>query len=158
MVGLLFAICLLAGGLAASWRFSLHPLWVPFSICCLAGFVVSIKRRRQRRAFLQQFWGRACTGIRWRRRYPDSNASQIREFLGIFVDAFAFPKKRRLSFSPDDKVIEIHRRLYPDRFTADCLELETLVLRLRKTYGIDAAGFWREDITLGELFAHTRKV
>jgi hypothetical protein len=31
-----------------------------------------------------------------------------------------------------------------------------LARRLRKRYGIDAASFWREDITLGELFTHTR--
>jgi hypothetical protein len=156
MVGILFALGLIAGCLAASWRFSIEPLWIPFAICVLGGLAISIRQVRQRRAFLQQFWSRACTGIRWKRRFPDSSASQIREFLDIFVAAFAFPQKRRLSFSPDDKVMEIYRGLYPDRFMTDCLELVFLTRRMQERYGIDVATFWKEDITLAELFAHTR--
>jgi hypothetical protein len=156
MVGLFFAVCLLAGGLAASWHFSFNPLWILLAIGLLAGFIASTTRERQQRVFLQRFWSRACTGIRWRRRFPDSSPSQIREFLSIFVDAFTFEQYRRLSFSPDDKVVEIYRGLYPEKFMADCMELETLALGLRKRYGIDVESFWREDITLGELFARTR--
>jgi propanediol dehydratase small subunit len=152
---LFFAVCFLAGGLAPSRRFSTHPLLLPFAIVLLGGFIVSITEGKQRRAFLQRFWNRACMGTRWRRRFPTSSARQIREFLGIFVDAFAFPPKRRLSFSPDDRVVEIYRGLYPDKDMADCLELETLALLLRKRYGINAASFWRSDITLGELFAYS---
>ena len=155
-VGLGFGICLLAGGLAAAWRFSIHPLWVPFTICLLGGFIVSMTDARQRRAFLQPFWDRACTGIRWRRRFPDSGAAQIREFLDLFVDAFAFPQKRRLCFSPDDKVLGVYRGLYPHRLGADMMELEFLTRRMRERYGVDLAAFWREDITLGDLYAHTR--
>ena len=156
IVGLFFGICLLAGGLAVSWRFSIHPLWVPFAICLLGGFIISMTDARRRRAFLQSFWDRACIGIRWKRRFPDSSAAQIREFLDIFVDAFAFPQKRRLSFSPDDKVLGIYRGLYPDRFRADMMELEFLARRMRERYGADLMTFWREDITLGDLFAHKR--
>jgi propanediol dehydratase small subunit len=156
VVGLLCGFCLLAGGFAASWRLSIHPLWIPFAIYVLAAFVFSIPEERRQRLFPQRFWDRACTGIRWRRHIPAATASQICEFLDILVDAFAFPQKRRSCFSHDDKVVEIHRGLYPDRFMADGLELETLVLRLRKRYGIDAASFWSEDITLGELFTQIR--
>jgi hypothetical protein len=35
----------------------------------------------------------------------------------------------------------------------DDMELETFVRFLKKRYGVDALGFWREDITLGELYA-----
>ena len=82
--------------------------------------------------------------------------TEIRSFLALFVDSFAFNQKRRLCFSPDDKVMDVYRALYPDRFMADALELETLELQLREKYGKDAASFWREDITLGEIFAHIR--
>lgn len=153
--GLFFGICLLAGGLAASWRFSVHPLW-PLFVCLLGGFIVSMAQARQRRSFLQPFWDRSCTGIRWKRRFPDSSAAQIREFLDLFVGAFAFPKNRRLCFSPDDKVLGIYRGLYPDKFMADCLELEFLTRRMRERYGVDLAAFWREDITLADVYAHTR--
>ena len=154
--GLICGVCVLVGGFASWWRWSLHPLWLPFGVCIIVLTAFSIAEERRRRAFLQGFWNRACSGIRWKRRFPECPGAQIREFLSIFVDAFAFQQKRRLCFSPDDKVMEIYRGLYPDRHDPDCMELETLVARLRKRYGVDAASFWREDITLGELFTHTR--
>ena len=36
------------------------------------------------------------------------------------------------------------------------MELEFLTRRMRERYGVDLAAFWREDITLGDLYAHTR--
>jgi hypothetical protein len=76
--------------------------------------------------------------------------------LDLFVDAFAFPRKRRLCFSPGDKPLEIYRDLYSDWSVADCLELETLASRLNKKYKIEVEKGWREGITLGELFAQTK--
>jgi hypothetical protein len=156
MVGLVFGLGLLAGSLAAWWRFSIQPLWVLFAISLLAALPISLTRIRQRREFLQSFWDRTCTGIQWKRRFPDSSASQIREFLDIFVAAFAFPKRRRLSFSPDDEVLQIYRGLYPEKFMADMMELEFLVRDMKTSYGVDVSAFCREDITLGELYEHTR--
>ena len=46
--------------------------------------------------------------------------------------------------------------LYPPGTLADNLELETLALKLEKRYGIDFQAFWREDITLGELYEQAR--
>jgi hypothetical protein len=155
-LGLFFAMGILAGGLAVWWRWSFSPQWILLGIAILGGLAISIPEERRRHLFLQRFWRRTCSGIRWRRGFPDATAYQIREFLDLFVAAFAFPKKRRLSFMPDDKVMEIYRGLYPDKLMPDCLELETLASRLRERYGIDANAFWREDITLGELFTHTR--
>ena len=105
---------------------------------------------------MARFWTRACTGIRWRRRFPESPTPDIREFLDIFTDAFGFSSASRCYFSPDDRVLEVYRALYPDRFMADALELETLESRLRQRYGIDMESFWREDITLGEVFSFTK--
>jgi hypothetical protein len=121
-------------------------------------FVLVLPIQLRIRRNMRRYWDRACTGFQWRRRFPDAPKSDIRSFLELFVDAFAFRHSRRLCFSPDDKVMEVYRTLYPDRFMADALELETLASLLRKKYGIDAATFWREDITLGEVFTHTRVV
>ncbi len=96
-------------------------------------------------------------GIRWRRRFPDVPKSELREFLTIFVDAFCFDHKRRTCFSPDDRVMEVYRADYPPGSLADSMELETLGLRLEKRYGIDFTAVWREDITLGELYEHTKR-
>jgi hypothetical protein len=147
IIGLLIGICLSAGVLAAAGYFSMPAQWIPIAICivvCLPGGMVLAFRRLGR---LQPYWDRACTGFQWRRRFPDTPKSDIRRFLELFVDAFAFRQSRRLCFSPDDKVMDVYRTLYPDRFMADALELETLASLLRERYGIDAAAFWREEYT-----------
>ena len=132
--------------------------WIIILCIVAAIFVLTLPIELRIRRNMRRYWDRACTGFQWRRRFPDAPKSDIRSFLELFVDAFAFRQSRRLCFSPDDKVMEIYHTLYPDRFMADALELETLASLLRKKYGIDAATFWREDITLGEVFTHTRVV
>ncbi len=127
-------------------------------LCIMAAiFGVTFPIQLRIRRNMRRYWDRACTGARWRRRFPDTPKSEIRGFLDLFVDAFAFRRNRRLCFSPGDKVMDVYHALYPDKFMADALELETLALRLSERYGIDAASFWREDITLGELFTYTRE-
>jgi hypothetical protein len=129
-------------------------------ILCIAAaifaaiFPVQLRIRRN----MRRYWDRACTGVQWRRRFPDAPKSEIRSFLDLFVEAFAFRQSQRLCFAPDDKVMDVYHTLYPEKFMADALELETLAMRLSERYGIDAGGLWREDITLGELFTHTRVV
>jgi len=64
----------------------------------IATIPFEIRARRR----LRVYWDRRCTGIRWRRRFPAVSKQEIRAFLDSFVDGFAFPRKRRLCFSPDD--------------------------------------------------------
>jgi hypothetical protein len=75
--------------------------------------------------------------------------------LDAFVDGFAFPRKRRLCFSPDDKIIAIYRTLYPSRHTPDSLEMETFAKLLETRYGLDVDHLPQREYTLGELFALT---
>ena len=131
---------------------------VIFLCIVAAAFVIVLPLQLRIRRNMRRYWDRACTGFQWRRRFPNAPKSDIRSFLELFVDAFAFRQSLRLCFSPYYKVMDVYRTLYPDRFMADALELETLASLLRKKYGIDAATFWREDITLGEVFTHTRVV
>ena len=119
-------------------------------------FVVTLPLQLQRRQALRRFWNRGCMGIRWRRRFPGSRKTEIREFLAIFVDAFAYSQTKRTRFSPDDRVLDVYRAEYPPGSLADNMELEMLGLSLEKRYGIDLNTIWREDITLGELYEHTR--
>jgi len=133
----------------------------PYVIMLCVGaviFVLGLPLQLRIHRNMRRYWDRACTGFEWRRRFPDAPKSDIRGFLELFVDAFAFRQSRRLCFAPDDKLLEIYRTLYPHRFMADALELEALDALLRKRYGIYAATFWKEDITLGEVFMHTRVV
>lgn len=46
--------------------------------------------------------------------------------------------------------------MYPPKWSiADCLELEAFAVGLQKTYGVVLEKYWKEDITLGEVFELT---
>jgi hypothetical protein len=104
----------------------------------------------------RHYWRRDCTGRGWKTRFPDSSAREIREFLTVFVEAFAMRKSRRLKFEPSDQVLAIYRTRYPSA-GIDMLELETLVKQVKKRLGVDLAQAWHPEITLGEVFERVRK-
>jgi hypothetical protein len=116
-------------------------------------FLSSIQERKRLRRFLE----RGCAGFRWRRRFPQASKAEIREFLDIFVEAFGFKRSWRLSFAPDDRVMDVYRTLYSAGSLTDNMELESLVGDLQKRFGVDILGSWREDITLADLFTQTRR-
>jgi hypothetical protein len=122
----------------------------------LASIPFEIKARRR----LRVYWDGCCTGIQWRRRFPSASKQEIRAFLDLFVDGFAFPRKRRLCFSPDDKVYEIYRTLYPSLGGADALEMETFAKLLEDKYRLDVEHLPEREYTLGDLFAltHTQQI
>jgi propanediol dehydratase small subunit len=156
VIGVLIGLCFLGLELAAVWLFDLPEIWVPIALFLFTGLAGGLLVQMQVRKSLRPYWNRACMGIRWRRRFPDSPKSEIREFLVLFVDAFAFRRKRRCCFAPDDKVMDVYRALYPPGSWADGLELETMCKMLKKQYGVDYFTSWREDITLGEIYSQTR--
>lgn len=126
-------------------------IWIA-AVVLVFGFVVE-------RVRLRKFWSRACTGRLWKRRFPQASKTEIREFLDLFIDAFAFSQSRRLCFSPDDRVIDVYRTLYPyPKLMADSMELETFALKAGERYGVDLVPTWQEDITLGEIYEQTHKV
>ena len=102
---------------------------------------------------MRDYWQRSCTGRAWVERFPTARSDDIRRFLHLFVDAFAFPRPRALYFAPTDQIMTIYRTLYPLKDMPDALEVETLARRLKTAYGVDLASIWREDITLGDVFA-----
>ncbi|MBP8133361.1 MAG: hypothetical protein KAY13_03745 [Zoogloea sp.] len=65
---------------------------------------------------------RSCQGKGWRIAFPSASKQDIREFLAVFVDAFAFSQKERLKLNPEDQVLQIYRAIYPSRWTPDALE------------------------------------
>ena len=104
-----------------------------------------------------KYWDRGCMGTRWKRRFPDAPKSEIRKFLTAFVDGFAFMNSRRLKFEPDDRVMDIYFTLYPKNWPAgDQMECETFVEIIKSKYGVDLVPVWKNEITLGEIFALTR--
>jgi propanediol dehydratase small subunit len=75
----------------------------------------------------------------------------------LFTAAFAFRDSDKLKFSPNDRVWEIYRDLYPNRWGADALELETLTDELNAKHGIALDEIWSEKLTLGQLFARAQR-
>ena len=75
----------------------------------------------------------------------------------MFVDAFAFDKREKLKLSPDDAILRIYRLRYPHQWMADALEVEILAKEVQRRYGVPLDSVWHEQLTLGELFAHTRR-
>lgn len=71
----------------------------------------------------------------------------------LFTSAFAFRDSEKLKFSPNDRVWEIYRDLYPNRWVADALELEALTEDLNTKHGIVLGEIWSENLTFGEIFA-----
>jgi len=96
---------------------------------------------------------RSCQGAGWRSAFPSASKQQIREFLSLFVSAFAFNESERLKLSPSDRPLQIYRGLYPYRWQPDALEFEALTRDLQNRYALNLAAVWRESLTLGELFA-----
>jgi propanediol dehydratase small subunit len=127
--------------------------WVALVIVVLLLATIPFEIKARRR--LRVYWDRRCTGIQWRRRFPSASKHDIRAFLAAFVDGFAFPRKRRLCFSPDDKIIEVYRTLYPSPHTPDSLEMETFTKVLKDRYALDVERLPQREYTLGELFALT---
>ena len=54
---------------------------------------------------------RSCMGKNWKSTFPSSSKEDIREFLLMFTDAFAFSPSDKLKFEPDDKILDIYREL-----------------------------------------------
>jgi|SRR5579859_3886028 len=133
----------------------MNPAITFFSLVILA-IVLALPILMRVRRKMQRYWGRACTGALWRRRFPGVPKDEIRDFLGAFVRAFAYRECRRLCFSPDDKVMEIYRAQYPEKGLADAMELEFLARDMQEKYKVDLTAFWNDDITLADLFTHAR--
>lgn len=101
----------------------------------------------------KRYQSRKCKGAQWRKAFPQATKYDIRDFLLLFTAAFAFRDSEKLKFSPNDRVWQIYRDLYPNRWVADALELETLTDDLNARYGIALGEIWSEELTLGEVFA-----
>ena len=124
-------------------------------ICILAALGLGGWLFENRR--MRMFWTRACGGGQWRGHFPDASKSEIRGFLRLFGRAFGFRNSRLLCFRPDDRVMDVYRTIYPPQWTlSDSMELESFAKSVCVRYGVDLFRLWRDDITLGEVFALTR--
>lgn len=64
---------------------------------------------------------------------------------------------KKLKFTPDDKILEIYKAVYPSKWMPDALEFETLAKDLRQKYSVELEKIWRDDLTLADLFTECLK-
>ncbi len=133
----------------------IHGLFLCFIIG--VGLLWALIHELTSRKRLQKYWSRSCMGRQWRRSFPDCSKDEIRAFLELFVDAFAFSSSRRLKFAPNDKVIDVYRALYPPGSSCDSMELECFLINLEKTYGEGLLNICTPENTLGDIFEKVRK-
>jgi len=126
----------------------------PTIIFCGVAIGVCFEIARRRR--LAPLLTRKCAGREWLEQFPNASARDVREFLKLFVDAFALPSKSYLSFRPTDQIMAIYRAINPAKWTAvDAMELEIFEQLLRQRYALALDKVWRDDLTLGEVFGGT---
>ena len=99
------------------------------------------------------FRTRSCQGTGWRQAFPTASKQDIREFLSMFIRAFALREGEKLKFNPSDRIYEVYRARYPSKLMPDALELETLAKSVENRYGVRFEEVWSEELTLGELFS-----
>jgi hypothetical protein len=61
---------------------------------------------------IQEYWQQLCMGRAWKRTFSRASKDEIRQFLYMFVDAFAFPKHRALPLAHTDRVLTVLARLF----------------------------------------------
>jgi hypothetical protein len=130
-----------------------------FAIAMFVGIAIAVAFIAPRpHLTLRPYWERHCAGRAWRRTFPSAPRQDIRRFLTLFVDAFGFSDAHMLKFAPTDRVYEIYKAANPAEGWPDALELETLDMRLKATYGMELRAIWSQSLTLGELFARSSKL
>ena len=100
----------------------------------------------------KKYRNRGCMGENWKVEFTNSNKEDIREFLLLFADSFAFSSGDKLKFEPHDKLLEIYKELYPSKWLADAMEFETLADELVNKYQVKLNDLWHNDLTLGQLY------
>ncbi len=133
----------------------------PTVIFVLLGFVAiafGLVGEIARRKSLRPITLRSCAGREWRRHFPAASSADIREFLVRFEGAFGVGRKHALKFRPDDRIMDIYRAVNPPKWTmADQMEVEIFGLSVEDRYGVSLPDIWRDDLTLGDVFAQAKR-
>ncbi|MBA5606189.1 hypothetical protein H3H36_12580 [Duganella sp. FT3S] len=101
------------------------------------------------------FSARSAQWKAWRQRFPHAPREAVADFLAMFCAAFALRSYEKALLSPDDRVLGIHRALYPGEGSADSPQLAALASSLRQRYGLAVGEAWDEEVTLAALFELT---
>jgi propanediol dehydratase small subunit len=123
--------------------FSLLIIVITFWISRFGGYTPEHYRRR------------LCQGRAWKITFPEKSKHEIREFLLILSNAFAFRQSQKLQINPTDNILELYKAIYPtNRFGIDNLELEVFARDLEKKYKINFTAIWSKQLTFGRLYEY----
>jgi len=90
--------------------------------------------------------------VAWQQRCGERLA-EADAVLTMFCDAFSFNSDDRYKFGPDDRITDIYGACYPRwKFwqIGDSMEMESLMLDLKREFGIEADA-WRSEVLLGDI-------
>jgi propanediol dehydratase small subunit len=128
--------------------------FIAILILFVAGIVLAVLWHKRSGGYMPEpYRSRPCQGFAWRRVFPSSSDDEIRGFLRLFAQAFAYRDAQMLQVGPEDRVIDLYRAEHPQTGGIDGLELETLAAKTEKKYKIDFNAIWGESLTFGALFA-----
>jgi MFS family permease len=96
--------------------------------------------------------------IQWRRQFPNSSKAEIRDFLNALARSLGFESAKHRLLSPNDKLLSIYESIYGPGSTPDNTEIDHFIRHMQERYGIDVLTSWREDVTVGELYARAKNI
>jgi hypothetical protein len=124
----------------------MNAIYIILGLAVIACIFWAVERIR-----LRKYAARSCQGRAWKQAFPTARKEEIREFLGLFVGAFALPSRLKLRLRPDDRPVEIY-----DIVTAgiDSMEFESFSVDLEKRFGRGLNQEMDDSWTLGDIFRH----
>jgi len=96
---------------------------------------------------------RAESSESWTALFGQSNLDRVSAVLRDICDALALGEHTGFQLRPTDRVIDIYNERYRHSFSADMLELETLIELMQKVHGIDLSDEAWQTVAFGDLVA-----
>ena len=82
--------------------------FVAISVLLVALIVLAVLWHKRFGGYMpEQYRSCPCQGFAWKRLFPSSTDDEIRVFLRLFAQAFAYRDAQMLQVGPEDKVIDV---------------------------------------------------
>ena len=123
----------------------------------LFGLVSWIKQSKKRvddflsRKLPEEYRHRNDATIYWLERFGQPETERIGRFLHLYCGAFLFRDRDAVRLHPDDKPMDIYRRVH-SHCPVDQMEFETFHLRLKRQFRVEFTAADFEHLSLGDMF------
>lgn len=153
LIAVALAIAIVGAVILASAILGVPSLSVLGALAALSGVSLTVYVYWVLRPAMRKFSLRPCTGHHWKKNFPNSSSDQIRQFLGLVIAELSLPIQP-LQLHPNDRILDLYHAIYPIEAMPDGCELESLVQSFKRIYGHDLLPFWRDDLTLRDIYAY----